>query len=92
MSFTSFSKDPAAVLDYAWDWTGWLADSETISSAAVTTPTGITKSTPETINAGRVTAWFSGGTEGQSYDVACAIITSQGRVDERTIRIRVTNR
>lgn len=88
---TEFRKDPSAVLDYAWDWTGWLAASETITTAVITTEIGLTKDS-QSIAAGVVTAWLSGGTAGENYDVACLITTNQGRVDERTLRIRVTQR
>jgi hypothetical protein len=36
--------------------------------------------------------WVAGGTVGTVYTVANKITTSVGRVDERTIRIRVKNR
>ena len=38
-------KDPAAVLDYAFDWVGlnWLESGESISEYTVTVPAGLTK-------------------------------------------------
>ena len=38
----TYIKDPQAVLDYAWDWAGWLAEGESISEHTVTVPEGIT--------------------------------------------------
>ena len=84
-------KDPSAVLDYAFDWTGWLAAGETITDHTITADTGITVDT-STEDAGVVTVWLSGGTAGVNYKVACLITTSAGRTDERTIWIKVTNR
>lgn len=86
-----FSKDPGAVLDYMWDWSDWLATGDTIDSALITAATGITldSSTNTTTTA---TAWLSGGTAGQAYDVACKVVTVDGRTDERTIRIVVEER
>jgi hypothetical protein len=86
-----FVKDPDAVLDYQWDWSDWLAESETISTATVTAPDGITlASTAKSANA--VTAWLSGGTAGVDYEVTCRIVTNQSRTDDRTIRIACRNR
>lgn len=86
-----FQKDPAAVLDWAFDWSAWLASGETITSRVVTVPTGITKDS-DTEAAGKVTVWLSGGTAGMSYSVACKIVTSAGRTDERTIWVQVADR
>ena len=84
-------KDPSAVLDYAFDWTGWLAAGETITDHTITADTGITVDS-STEDAGKVTVWLSGGTAGENYKVACLVETSAGRTDERTIWIKVTNR
>ncbi len=89
----SFTKDSDAVLDYKWDWSSWLESGETISTKTVTADSGITvDSSSITDSSASVTAWLSGGTAGQSYAVACKIVTSNGRTDERTIRVSVVNR
>jgi hypothetical protein len=41
---------------------------------------------------GAVVAWISGGEVGKWYKVACKIETNMGRIDERTLHIRVENR
>jgi len=87
-----FVKDPSAILDYAYDWSDWLATNETISTRAVTVPTGITESSTDTESSGVVTVWLSGGTAGNEYDIACKITTNASRTDERTITIRVKDR
>ena len=84
-------KDPSAVLDYVFDWTGWLATGETITDYTITADTGITVDSP-TEDDGKVTVWLSGGTAGINYKVACLITTAAGRTDERTIWIKVMNR
>ena len=84
-------KDPSAVLDYVFDWTGWLATGETIANYTITADTGITVDSP-TEDAGKVTVWLSGGTAGINYKVACLITTTEGRTDERTIWIKVVER
>lgn len=82
-------KDPDAELDYSWDWTAWLADAETITTATVTVaPAGLTVE-PATHAAGVVTAWMSGGTVGTRYQATCRVTTNQGRTDDRTMTIDV---
>ena len=86
-----FQKDPDATLDYAFDWAAWLDEGETITNHTVTVPAGITLDSNAEAS-GVVTAWLSGGTAGDSYEVACQITTSAGRTDERTMQIRVRER
>jgi hypothetical protein len=87
----TFTKDPDAILDYGFNWTGWLASGETIVSASWTIPTGITKTTDQ-VTTTHTVVWLSGGTVGKTYAIACKITTSAGRVDERTFRIYVSQR
>jgi hypothetical protein len=88
----TWSKDPQAVLDWAFDWSNWLAASETISGTPViTVDSGLVKDSQSNTTT-KVTVWLSGGTLGVAYKVACRITTNQGRTDERTIGIRVTDR
>ena len=88
----TFRKDPNAILDYVIDWgTNYLASEETISTATWTVATGITKDN-ETKTDTTTTIWLSGGTAGKSYSVACKIVTSKSRTDERTFTVQVENR
>lgn len=89
---TSYVIDPSSVLDYAWDWTAWLAESETITSHTVTPsdPVGITVNSSSE-DAGVVTVWLSGAT-GRTQRVTIHIITNQGREDDRTITLTVRER
>ena len=91
MANNQYTKDPSAILDWAFDWTDWLAAAETITDHTITADTGITVGS-STKDTGVVTVWLSGGTAGINYKVACKITTSAGRTDERTIWIKVTNR
>lgn len=86
-----FSKDPDAVLDYTFDWSRWLAQSETITTSTVTVSAGITLNSSSNTTT-TATAWVSGGTAGKPYTITDRIVTNQGRTDDRTITIRVTNR
>jgi hypothetical protein len=84
-------KDPDSVLDFAWDWSEWLHEGETIFSASVSAPDGITVMSSSFVN-GLVTAWLADGELGRVYPVLCRITTNQGRVEERTLRIRIAVR
>jgi hypothetical protein len=82
-------KNALATLDYEFDWTAWLASGETIASATVTVPTGITLYTPASVNGGVVVFWLSGGTAMQTYSIACTVVTSAGRTDVRSFLLSV---
>lgn len=84
-------KDPSAVLDWAFDWSAWLDDDETITSHTVTAESGITKNS-DSATEGVVTVWLSGGTDDADYTVTCRVTTSAGRTDERSITIQVRDR
>lgn len=92
MVLKSFTKDPSAVLDYAFDWSEeWLSSAETISDHTVTVSEGLTKDSVDELS-GIVTVWLSGGIAGTDYTVACEVVTTDGRTDERTITIRCRDR
>lgn len=92
MTEKTFPKDPAAVLDYAFDWSAkWLQSGETIVSYSVAVDAGITKDS-DSESSGTVTVWLSGGSVGTSYTVTCQITSSLGRTDERSATINVLDR
>ena len=84
--FSAF-KDPSADLDYTVNWTVWLAG-DTISSATVTVPTGLTLGSSSFTDTA-VTGWISGGTTGQQYVVEFSITTAAGRTDRRSVTLTV---
>lgn len=88
----SWTKDPDATLDYAFDWTPWLDEAEEITDQVVTVPAGLTIAQAAVVNAGVVTVWLSGGDAGEVYAVACRVTTDQGRTDERTYYLEVRDR
>lgn len=85
----TFIKDPDAVLDYSVDWSDWLEDDDdTISSVVWDVPTGLTLSSQSETDT-VATVFLSGGTAATRYNVGCRVTTVGGRVDDRTIEIRV---
>lgn len=91
-SFTFLApvKDPDAVLDYAMDWSSWLADGETITGHTVTVD-GVTLDSNSRSDA-VITAWLSGGTALTAATLAVRITTTAGRTDERSVRIAIRDR
>lgn len=90
---SNYVKDPAAVLDYAFDWSAWLETGETITAETVTIdPAGSLTLDSHNEAAGVVTAWLSAGTVDTRYCVTCHVVTSAAREDERSITIAVHNR
>lgn len=88
----TITKDPQAKLDYIWDWTAWLADiGDTIISQLVTLDSGITLVSSGLVGA-TVVAFISGGTVGTTYRATCRITTNGGRIDERSIFIKIVER
>ena len=88
---TLFRHDPDAVLDYAFNWTRWLADAETIDAHSVTVVNGEATIGSATREGGIVTVFISDAAE-PLVRITCRITTSQGRTDDRTITLRVRNR
>lgn len=91
MVLKTFIKDPDAILDYTFDWTEWLQESETISIYVITIDAGITKES-DNENEGKVIVWLSGGAVGETYNIACKITTDLDRTDERTVEIIMVER
>jgi hypothetical protein len=86
----TFSKDPDAVLDYTGNWAAWLGV-DTILTSTWEVPEGITKDSDDK-TATTTQIWLSGGTVGQTYLLRNRITTAAGRVDDRTIAIKIKER
>ena len=87
---TTRIHDPQAVLDYKFDWSRWLEPEEQITSATLAA-SGVTIGSHQ-VAVAAVTAWVSGGVVGTTARITCHIVTSQGREDDRTMRLLITNR
>jgi len=86
-----FIKDPSAVLDYAVDWSAWLAPGEVIVGVpVVSVPIDLTLCGTPVVNGGQVVFWLSGGVVDQYYCIECLITTSNNpaRIDRRVVQIR----
>lgn len=87
------AKDPSAKLDFSVDWgTDWLAVAETIvTSTWAADSADLTLSAPAN-NGTRTTTWVDGGVDGKLYKLTNHIVSSAGRIDERTLYILCKNR
>jgi hypothetical protein len=87
-----YAKDPNAVLDYLWDWSGWLTAGDSIATAVVTVTSGNVVLDNDTNDTTSVTAWVSGGTAGTTATLTARITTAQLRTDDRTITLHIQER
>lgn len=92
-------KDPNAILDYSEDWTAWLFDiADTISSAEIIFQEGggltldPAHSAPIVSGGTIVTAWLAGGVAGITEQATFRITTAAGRVDDRSIFLKIKER
>ena len=84
-------KDPSSVLDWHFDWLDWLETGETIIASTMTADSGLTIAADSHTDT-NTTSWLAGGTSGSQYTVTNRITTNQGRIDDRSITIRVMQR
>lgn len=86
-------KDPNGVLDYTFDFTDWLAlSSDTIASATFPSPVGVTVNGSGIVAGKKVVVWVSGGTAWVPASVTARVVTTGGRIDERTINFKIAER
>lgn len=98
MTTKYLDKDPSARLTYSVDWTEWLANSETVTTSTFSTSTVAGDTANITIHANSIVsgnltyADISGGSAGNTYIITNSITTSDGQIDSRRFRLRVTPR
>lgn len=87
----TISKDPDASLDYTFDWTPFLAKlSDTIAAVTYQLSDGLTQ-TRALNNETQAHSFVSGGVLGTTEFVTCRITTLGGRIDDRTIYLKIEN-
>jgi hypothetical protein len=86
-----YIKDPAAKLDYMFDWTEFLG-ADTIQTSTWTIPSGLTSS-GETILVGdlKTKIFLAGGTLGKRYEIQNKIVTVGGREELQTFYLLIEN-
>lgn len=95
-----FHKDPSSRMNYFVNWAedvnrpedgNWLGDGNTIEASVWFIPEGITAD-EDTFTDTVTQVWLIDGTADEAYDLVNRVSTSDGRTDERTIRIYVLQR
>lgn len=88
-------KDPNAVLDYGFDWSKYLAplegdvitDVEFILEATLAEgPLGFSHDDTT------ATVWVQGGEVSKTLRVTCRITTAAGRIDDRSVFLKIVER
>ncbi|MBI5035557.1 MAG: hypothetical protein HZB51_34125 [Chloroflexi bacterium] len=96
MATSIYYKDPAALLDYGFEWQNWLGADKIVTSTW-DVPTGITKVSDSHTDT-KAVIWLSGGTLDQDYKIVNHIVTDgtdgagHARTDERTLTIKVRSK
>lgn len=97
-----FVKAPEEVLDYQLDLkplthggqgakSDYLETGESITTHTVSADSGVTVDSSSESD-GKITAWLSGGTLGQTYTVICKFETSAGRTGSRAFALEIRRR
>jgi hypothetical protein len=89
----AWEKDPSSSLDYSMDWRLWVQDipGDAIANMYIYYTDGI--SIPAQAIRGTVTAILvNGGTVGKPERVTIRVVTTRGRVDERTMNFKIRDR
>lgn len=96
MAISQFTKQTSENLDYTFDFSPWMllypGDSvpASLDASVITADSGITVGT-KAHNGNAVVQFLSGGVDGQDYEVHCVLTSTQGRVKEADLLIRVRN-
>ena len=83
-------KDPNSKIDYGFDWTSWLdtTNGESISTSTWVLETGLTY-VSDTITGYITTVMLQGGDVDFTYMVTNRILTSAGRIEDRSMYVQV---
>ena len=90
-----YLKSPGGQLDYSIDWAaGYLDSANVVTSSWSVTPVeaGGLAVLAQSSTGNRVTVTLTGGTAGHVYAVQNVSSFSDGRIDERSICVRVEER
>lgn len=91
-------KDPDATLDYSFDWSAWLPESDSIVSAifVVEAPLVLVGSVQIDPVNWIVTGFVSGGvvptTAADPLRITCRVTTAEGRIDDRSVFVKIIQR
>lgn len=88
----TIKKDPNATLDYTFDWSEYLAlINDSLANAEWIVTPGLVVET-QTFNATAAKAFVSGGEVDTEEALTCRITTTGGRIDDRTVYLKIRER
>jgi hypothetical protein len=89
-------KDPDADLDYAIDWSDWLAADDSIVTSKWAAPADsglVVHDDSLDPTSKKATVWIGGGVVGrEAYRVTNSIVTAAGRAEDRSLLVTVRER
>ncbi|MEV6258093.1 hypothetical protein AB0L97_33045 [Nocardia sp. NPDC051911] len=89
--YPGFEKDPDATQDWLFDWSAFLTVGETLTTSVYLARAGVTITPAATV--GAVTrVWVTGGVLGEVYVITNRITTSDGRTEDRSFTVTITQR
>ena len=90
----SWEKDPGSHLDFSINWSAWLADvpGDSLANMYVTKSAGLAVTAQEIASPGITAVMAKDGVVGSWEWITIKIATTQGRIDERTIKILIRER
>jgi hypothetical protein len=89
MAHASAIKDKDSLLDYTHLWSEWLAEvSDAIVDSTWVADDGIVIENQSNTTT-EATVWLSGGSVGNQYSIVNEIETAGGRIDNRTLIVKV---
>ena len=85
MTTTKWEKDPDSILDYSFNWQGWLPEGDNLERAEIfITPTGELNYQQVVIKDNMAFVWLTGGVDKSTYKVVCRVYTTDGRREDDT--------
>lgn len=89
LPLTTFIKDPEATVEYTFDWTDVLPDTDYITTSTFTV-SGL-DIISQSFTERATSAFISGGTDNTTYYVVNTIQSFEGRIDEKAFEISVSD-
>lgn len=85
----TIKKDPDAVLDYTFNWADYLAVLDDALAEVEFILDADMQQTLVTFTDTTATVWIGGGVLDRTHRVTCRITTQGGRIDDRSIFLKI---
>ena len=85
-------KDPDENLDYDIDWSARMVSGDTINASTWTIMDGTVVKGDNTFTVSATKVWLSGGALGETCELLNRVTTTNGRVMDQTVFIKIAKR